>query len=258
MEKSEFVKLAPVYYAMAIANVLRQGPALPDYKIRSQYPDDNDPNPEGSSLLDRYLVWDRAIEWLLAKEMVSIRHDPFGPPIFSTGEGFTNRWEELCSDITSPFYNFAVSEFSDSWLIPALFSVENHYTNLKITEEDFQNPDREWEPIQIDSEEPETRKAVEELKQVVDEVRADNGYSATYPQERDYVLEGLSSTIQKFESHSVSARYVRVALDRLAILGRRFAGTTKEALFAGAKAALVEFAKKHFGHVLNYLWQHIF
>lgn len=259
MEKAEFVKLAPLYYAMAIANVLRNAhDALPDYKIRGDYPDQYDSTPEPSSLLDRPLLWDKGVEWLLRCDLIAIRHDPFGPPIFNKSENFMAVWDGLCSDTTTPFYNFATSGFSGNWLIPALHSVENHYVHLKITEEDFDNPDREWEPIRIDVEEPEARKAIEELKRVIDDVRADNGYSATYPHERDYVLDGLSSAVEKFETRAVSAGYVRVALDRLSILGRRFAGSAKEALFTGAKAALIEFAKKHFGQILNYLWQTLF
>jgi hypothetical protein len=259
MDKAEFVKLAPLYYAMAIANALRKtGDAQPDYKIRSEYTNQVEFEPEPGTLLDRYILWNKAVEWLLSNNLVSVRHDPFGPPIFTRSQNFDTIFGEICGDGTLPFFNFAASGLSNSWLIPALHSVENHYTNLKITEEDFDNPDRDWEPIQIDPDESEARRAVEELKRVIDDVRSDNGYSATYPHERDYVLQGLSSTVEKFESCTISAGYVRLALDRLSILGRRFAGSAKEALFTGAKVALVEFAKKHFGQILNYLWQHLF
>jgi hypothetical protein len=54
--------------------------------------------------------------------------------------------------------------------------------------EDFDNPDAEWAPIKIDAGDPTVKKAVSSLENIIEEVRSDNGYSATYPQERDYVL----------------------------------------------------------------------
>jgi hypothetical protein len=58
MDKAEFVARAPVYYALAIAVALNKasGP-LPEFKIKSWYPDLDDSNPEQGSLIDRWMFW---------------------------------------------------------------------------------------------------------------------------------------------------------------------------------------------------------
>jgi hypothetical protein len=131
----------------------------------------------------------------------------------------------------------------------------NHFVNMDMKAEDFDNPDAEWTPIQIDGEDPGVKKAVSSLEDIIEEVRSDNGYNSTHPHERDHILEGLQGTLEKFKSSSISAGYVRIAIERLGTLGRRFGGTLKEGAIAAAKGALIEFAKKHFGELLSYLWK---
>ena len=103
------------------------------------------------------------------------------------------------------------------WLIPALYSVDHVYDNLGIKPEDFDNPDSEWAPLQIERGDPEAEKAMKFLQQVIEEVRADNAYADRFPHERDYVLDGLQGTLQKFESQSISAGYIQASIERLRI-----------------------------------------
>lgn len=256
MDKADFVTKAPIYYALAIAAVLRRstGP-VPEFKIKSQYPyvDDNDPHE--STLLDRWPIWERAVSWLAARDMIRIKTDPFGPPIFTQAPNFNEVWAALILDEALPFSTYEAAGASEDWLTPALYSLENHFVNMDVKPEDFESLDSEWAPIEIDKEDPGVKKAISSLEQVVEEVRADNGYSASHPHERDFVLEGLQGTLDKFNQSSISAGYVRVAIERLTTLARRFSGSIKEAAIAGAKAALVEFAKKHFGEILSYMWK---
>lgn len=257
MEKSEYIERAPVYYALAIACSLRRmNTPLSEYKIKQRYPETDETTGELVSLLDRGILWDRAVAWLAVRDMVKIKTDPFGPPIFSKGIAFEEQWELLIQNDDLPFSNFA--EDGDDWLNSALHSVENHYSNLDIKPEDFENPDSVWEPIQIEGSDPTVEKAIYSLEQIVEEVRSDNGYAASYPHERDYVLEGLTSPLEKLKGGSISAGYVKLAIDRLRILTRRFAGSIKEATILAAKQALIEFAKKHFGDALNYVWKFFF
>jgi hypothetical protein len=55
------------------------------------------PDHQGS-LLDRWMIWERAVSWLLARNMMKIRNDPFGPPIYSQSDDFTGEWEKLLRD----------------------------------------------------------------------------------------------------------------------------------------------------------------
>jgi hypothetical protein len=259
MDKADFVRLAPYYYAMAVMSVLRKrGDPFPDYKIRSVYLIDMDNDPEPRTLLDRGVIWERAVSWLIQNGLIKVQHDPFGPPVFSRTTDASLIWDGILKDPQLPFYNFEASGQSDDWLVPALHALENTYVNLEMEPEDFESPEREWEPVPLDLEEVETQEALEQLEAVTKDVREDNGYAVTHPQERDFVLEGLDSTVKKFKEGSVSARYVRVALERLSLLGKRFAGSAKELSITAAKTALMEFAKKHFGDLLNYLWKSLF
>jgi hypothetical protein len=259
MDKAEYVARAPIYYALAIAVALaRSSGPMPEFKLKSRFPHIDDTNPheeESGTLLDRWMIWERAVGWLVARNMVKIKHDPFGPPIFSMGEDFHEQWNELILDEELPFSTFKAADESDDWLVPALYSIENHFVNMDMKAEDFDNPDAEWTPIKVDSEDPGVKKAVSTLEDIIEEVRSDNGYSSTHPHERDHVLEGLQGALDKFKSSSISPGYVRIAIERLRTLGRRFGGTLKEAGIAAAKAALIEFAKKHFGEFLSYLWK---
>jgi hypothetical protein len=259
MDKAEFVARAPVYYALAISVALERstGP-MPEFKIRGKFPHVDDSHPidqDQGSLIERWMIWERAVAWLLARNMIKVKNDPFGPPLFSQGPDFAEQWNKLIQDDDLPFSTYEAAGKSDDWLIPALYSLENHFINLEMKAEDFDNPDAEWAPIKIDAEDPTVKKAVSSLENIIEEVRSDNGYSAAYPQERDYVLEGLQGTLDKFRSSSVSAGYVRIAIERLGTLNRRFVGTLKDVAIAAAKGALIEFAKRHFGDALNYLWK---
>ena len=257
MDKAEYVEKAPIYYALAIAVVLERstGP-MPEFKIKNMFPDASDSQPDDDgSLLGRWMIWDRAVSWLIARHMIKVKSDPFGPPIYSKSDDFTGEWDKLLGDDNLPFATYQAAGQSDDWLIPALHSLENHFVNMDMKAEDFDNPDGEWEPIEIDADDPDAKKAISSLQDIIEEVRSDNGYNASHPHERDYVLEGLQGTLEKFKSSSVSAGYIRVAIDRLRMLSIRFSGTLKNVASTGTTAALLEFAKKHFGDALNYLWK---
>lgn len=259
MDKAEYVERAPIYYALAIAAVLERaaGP-LTEYKIRGNYPKQEDGDPDPGSLLDKGLLWQRAIAWLEARDLISVKYDRFGPPIYFKSTDFSSKFDDLTANEDIPFAHYHAAGRTDDWLVPALYGVDNAYENLGIKPEDFDNPDAEWEPLEIERSDPGVEKAISSLQSVIDEVRADNGYAATLPQERDFVLEGLQNTLNKFESPSISAGYIRQGIERLQTLGRRFAGTVKETSIAAAKAALMEFGKKHFAQALEYLWRWMF
>ncbi|RXG91998.1 hypothetical protein EAS61_23960 [Bradyrhizobium zhanjiangense] len=216
------------------------------------------PEPEPGTLLDRSLLWSRAVSWLEEKDMISIRYDTFGPPIIFKHRDFNDKFDDLTVDETLPFASYHAAGRTMDWLIPALYSIDHAYDNLGIRPEDFDNPDSEWAPFQIERGDPEVEKAIESLQQVIEEVRADNAYADKFPHERDYVLDGLQGTLDKFASQSISAGYIQASFERLRMLGRRFAGTVRETTIATAKAALMEFGKKHFGQVLDHIWRWLF
>lgn len=259
MDKAEYIESAPTYYALAIAAVLEKAPGpMTEYKIQGHYTRQDDGDPEPVSLLGRTLIWQRALVWLEARKLISVKYDRFGPPIYFKSPDFNEKFDELTDDEDLPFASYHAAGRTEDWLVPALHGVDNAYDNLSIKPEDFDNLDSEWAPLEIERSDPGVMRAIGSLQKVIDEVRADNGYAAKLPQERDFVLEGLQNTLNKFESPSISAGYIRQGLERLMTLGRRFGGTIKEASIAAAKAALIEFGKKHFSQALDYFWRWMF
>lgn len=118
------------------------------------------------------------------------------------------------------------------------------YVGIQAT--DFDQPDREWEPIPLDLSEPELKVAIQAVDEVIELVRADNGYAATIPEERAFVLDGLSVLSTRLKtSETVSVPFIQTyGVDPFMKLVRRFGGTAIELLVAAAREALKEWLKK--------------
>jgi hypothetical protein len=256
MDKAEFVEQAPLCYALAIAAfITRVGSTISRNSIAKEYfvrLDEDDPD-TSLGLLSDDVLWGRAIAWLQARDMIEVTKPPFGPPIYARSEEFSRQWSML-TEGDGLFGIYGKLQDSDNWLFEALRSVYSTGEKLGITEADFDSPDSDWEPIPINQDDPVVKKAVEKLSEAVEEIRKDNGYAATVPEERAYVLQGLSDTLERLKSAAISAPFIRSALERLALVARRFKNASLEAVVSGAKAALVEFAKKHGLKILNDLW----
>jgi len=57
MDKAEYVRLAPVYYALAIAAVLANGrKPYTEWQIRSVYPETDEQTGEEGTLIGRHLI----------------------------------------------------------------------------------------------------------------------------------------------------------------------------------------------------------
>lgn len=253
MDKIEFIKEAPLYYALAIASELnKQGDArtMSEYAIQKVYNVPDDTEHDGyTALLGRAAVWDAAIAWLKKEGMMSVSKASFGPPLYSQSDAFAERWEELKQQ--SPFHHFDLVDEKSDWLISALWEVENVYVNLKITSDDFVDPLDVWQPVEVDRDDPELKVAIEKLSSAMEEIRKDNGYAATHPQERNYVLGGLSEAVKNLETGSVVPGYLRDAWAKLVLLGRRVRGGSLELVVTGAKQAIIEFVKQKGGALLR-------
>lgn len=56
--------------------------------------------------------------------MISIRCDPFGPPIIFKHHDFDDKLNDLTVDETLPFASYHAAGRTMDWLIPALYSVD--------------------------------------------------------------------------------------------------------------------------------------
>ncbi len=251
MEKAEFVSEAPVYYALAIAAALLTRSTVSKDALWKVYSFENDG--ETTCLVDPGPDWNAAIDWLLNRRMIRELKGSFGPRLYSREIAFNDTWTSLIASDTLPFNHYNMVEDKTGWLFEALGDVADAYRELKISQVDFDKPDSEWQPIQIDTAEPEVQLAIEKLSEAVEEIRKDNGYAANLPEERNYVVEGLEGTVKKLESGTVSAGYIRDAWTRLNMVGRRFAGASLELVITGAKQAIIEMVKSQGGELLRAL-----
>ena len=85
----------------------------------------------------------------------------------------------------------------------------------------------EWAPLKLDRESTEYEVAVRQLEDVIEQLRRDNGYAATYPEERGNVLWSLQSGLELLKEKLPTKSQVRaLILAPLRLLGRRFAETS--------------------------------
>jgi hypothetical protein len=244
MEKSRFIEIGPVYYALAIISFFRSTRVVgSEEDIKQNFYDET----EDYNYLEHEPLFERAVDWLISREMLDVERDDFGPPIYRAADQMRDQAEQLEEDSDSPFYKFALSGRSGRWLRKALENVNSTYEDLGLSPKDFENPDGEWIPLPLDREDVALRTAIETLDQTIEQVRSDNGYNATLPEERSYVLEGLSGASKTLKTAATtSAPYIqRYLLEPLAIVIKRFKNAAISVIATAAKDAIVEYLKKH-------------
>jgi hypothetical protein len=210
-------------------------------------------NEDVTELLDDNDLWRLAVDYLESFELITLKKAAFGPPLLIKTNAFDERWALLCEQF-SPFDHYsAIGEEQQGWLFEALRDVLATAVRLEITSDDYDTSDSEWTPIKLDRDDPTVVNAIEKLSNAVDEIRKDNGYAANFPEERDFVVDGLSRSVDKLTSGTISAGYVRDAWNRLALVSRRFSGAAMELVLTGAKQAIIEFVKSQGGELLRNL-----
>lgn len=124
------------------------------------------------------------------------------------------------------------------------FKVSNPVTQAN-DEDDYLEPSREWEPIALDRENQKLQTAISRLDDTISDVRASNGYASEYQEERNYVVDSLSSAVRRLKGEAtVSISYLReFAFRPLGILIRRFGKSALGILGTAAKDAIVDWLK---------------
>jgi hypothetical protein len=247
MDKARFLQIAHMYYALAIISHFREeSDAVPlESIVGNCYVIDHETGSRTFLLVNSKLL-DAAVRLLVAKEVVEVIHDDFGPSLFAPMPDFRANVAALRQDRLTPFYRAGLAGFSKDWITEALQNLARSEKELGITDEDFDKPGSEWQPIPLDRSEPELQATINAVDAVVEAVRADNGYAATLPEERSYVLDGLAVLTKRLkDATTISAPFIRAyGIDPITRLARRFGGTAIELLVAAAKEALKEWLKK--------------
>lgn len=257
MEKAEFIRVAPTYYYAAIVTVLN-GPVWGHFTIgllKSSF--------VARESDETYLEYDEmislALDKLLADGAIFALSDPFGDTLYQKTDLFEKVVEKIGADASGPFFKNKNANDRNEWMRGALYRVNLQYRSLGIRPEDFARalPD-EWEPIQINPSEPAVQEAVRLLGDAAAAVEQDNGYAATYPQERDQVVQDLKGGLEKLKSDAISIGWLRRTVNALKTAGLRFTNTVKGQMIDGALAAVKDVMKHHIGSALEGLWSLFF
>jgi hypothetical protein len=236
MEKADFIKLAPKYYALAIAlRFAKLGSAQTRQSIMNEYMvhEEDGPSEDSLCLVDDFAIWNSAIDWLVARGMIGAFTDPFGPPVYVKGDTFDSQWNDLCRT-EAPFENAEFSGDARQWTFQALDSVYREYIRLGIRPSDFEEPNREWSPIPLDLNNEALQAAIASLDKTITAVEQSNGYASEHAEERNFVLDNLRMLSQKLKNAStISVSYIRAhGLSVLKKVQDRFVDT---AIGEGAK-----------------------
>jgi hypothetical protein len=251
MDKSRFIQLAPLYYALAVATCIKRkawGRAISLNGIVAEFTDASEAvDGNGLCYLENEILLARAIKWLRENNLVEVIDDDFGSSIFAHSSNWDEKIGDLAADRELPFFKYQSISDSESWLRSALLGVNETFYELKIQTEDFDNPDQEWTPIPLDRTDPALQKAIAALDETVELVRSDNGYNANVPEERNFVVSSLTvgSSALKSETTSNVPFVQKYMLEPLALLMRRFKGAALGVVATAAKEAIIDFLREH-------------
>lgn len=159
--------------------------------------------------------------------------DRYGPTMYAAtavdlGE-LSNRYG------SSPFAKAHV--FGSGWIRETLVAVTADQENSDTPAERAQISDHttadEWEPLQLQSS-PDAEETLKEIEENVEKIAADNGFSATFPQERDNIVENARLSVQQAKNGIITRAQVRqnfIAAGRW--IAEKFSGSALAALGDG-------------------------
>jgi hypothetical protein len=266
MDKSSFIELAPMYYAIAIRAYfegVHSESVVSRASLRKEYLfDDGSGSPELQTFLENEVLLDRAIQWLLDEDMIDIIEDDFAPPLFLQTERANDKWEATEKAQNNPYFRYRLTPHTErrDWLTTALSRINLEYLRLGLEADDFDKADSDWEPLPLDRTEEQLAKTIKVIDETIEAVRADNGYGATQPEEKAYVLEGLNAFSKTLkEAETISVPYIKTyALEPLARLIKRFGLAAVGISAALAKDTIYSWLKVVGIKGLEHLWKAIF
>ncbi|WP_316205716.1 hypothetical protein [Bradyrhizobium sp. SZCCHNS1012] len=102
-----------------------------------------------------------------------------------------------------------------------------------------------WEPIPLDGSDEAQRRAVEKLDDVIEKLRGDNGYAATRPEEKTFILDKLSMAARRLkEDKQITWMYLNeFALKPLGALIQQFGKAAIGVAALVAKDSLLNWLK---------------
>jgi hypothetical protein len=260
MDKPEFIKKAPVYYAIGLLAALWDGKLEPlilsnAHSLSYRWDTGSD-----SSLFNKAPLLKAAVALLMQEGVLVCVTDEFAPPAYRKAAEVSDWFYKVAPGRFPPFAKYREAKNDKAWIIAALRSVNETYDELEVTEEDFvlaeQEPELEWEPLPIDRDDPLLHEAEEKLDEAIKAIEGDNGYAATVPGERDHVLSHLKSFSRALKTKAeIYGRQIKVdAIEPLGRVAKRFGDAMVGIAAASARAALFEWLKAHWPKLVAWLF----
>jgi hypothetical protein len=252
MDRRRLIELAPQYYILAICHyfnttinaasieAIEQGIGISGFDF----------------ILAKDALFHYALRSLVEKKMLDEFVDDFGPTIYRPAAEFQKVWSTLKSTRDTPYYRYALDSDGDAWIRSAIRQVNIALNEHKIRDVDFQNPDSEWEPLPLERDNPKLQKATKKLDETIAAIDADNGYNATLPEEKSYVVENLKDAANKLKKDdTISYAYLKnKVIDMLDVVIRRFGQAAVGVAAQGAKDAILAWLKEIGLNLLHWLF----
>lgn len=246
MSKIDFVKKAPIYYALAIASTMSRATAM---LTRSDIDNDWD---KQTLVMSHNAVWNAATQLLEADGVIEVVRDEFGPNLYR-GTLNTSKWLHT----TAPEQYDAAAKFKNSgrgWLRPALDEVNSRYYSLSMGDDDFNLVEEsEWQPLPIDRNDERFQTAERAIDEAIQSIEGDNGYAVHAAEERSYVLSNLKA-FKQYVSENTSIYIEQVNVFVVQPLGRaiaRFGGAAVGLAASAAKQAVFDWIKANASKLLS-------
>jgi hypothetical protein len=175
--------------------------------------------------------------------------DEFGPPVYVFGEEFGSGLKALKADYRSLFHKY--DKGGHVWLSNALENIMIQSSQEKVGDA---QPD-DWQPIPVERADALLDKVTSTLDDAIEAVRADNGYAANHPEERQLVLDSLKALRSRLtEDVQISWMYVReFGLKPLGMLIERLGKSSVGLAASAAREAIVDWLKQSGMDVLRSL-----
>ena len=255
MDKQSFLQAAPDYYIYAIGYYIVDRGLVTENDVKTNFITNS-----RQRLLIHNDLFTNAIASMIDKQIVEAIDDDFGPTVYRSTKILEEHFSLLADEGRQPYHKRLKLKLNDEWLYAAISKVNTVYSDLGIEDKDLVNPDADWEPLPLERDAQELAAATKNLQETIQAVEQDNGYAATLPEERAYVLAGLKATAEKVAQGEISVGFLRrYTFDQLLTLVKRFkkaaigviASTTAAAFLALLKDTELQVAKEALKKIFN-------
>jgi hypothetical protein len=246
---SEIRQKAVPYYACFISRLMNSPDATLTFDEihRSSWVEGDDPS-NGLFLLNDLTLIELAIEYLEEENIVRLVTDEFAPRIVIQHRNFGENLNALFRREDTLFSRYLLAgEGRAAWLNKALSNIN---LRMKAWEEEEKvegetaNADI-WQPIPLDRGDQHQQQATKTLDRIIEELRGDNGYAATYPEEKAFVQDKLTAVSKRLKEDSqISWMYLlEFAFKPLGIIIKRFGEAAAGIAASAARESLSSWLK---------------